>query len=43
MSWDCLERKKGGVAHISEAQKQDDEIEGAKDGRSLMIKKVFLK
>ena len=43
MSWDCLERKKGGVVHISEAQKQDDETEGAEDGISLMIKKVFLK
>ena len=43
MSWDCLERKKGGVAHISEARKQDDETEGAEDRRSLMIEKVLFK
>jgi hypothetical protein len=43
MSWDCPERKKGGEAHISEAQKRDVEAEGAEDGRSLMMKKVLLK
>jgi hypothetical protein len=43
MSWDCPERKKGGEAHISEAQKRDAETEGAEDGRSLMMKKVLLK
>jgi hypothetical protein len=37
------ERKKGGEAHISEAQKRDVETEGAEDGRSLMMKKVILK
>jgi hypothetical protein len=30
MSWECPERnKEGGQAHISEAQKQDVEAEGA--------------
>jgi hypothetical protein len=43
MSWDCPESKKGGEAHISEAQKRDVEVEGAEDGRSLMMKKVLLK
>jgi hypothetical protein len=44
ISWDCPERKKeGGEAHISEAQKQDVEAEGAEDGKSLMTKKVILK
>jgi hypothetical protein len=43
VSWDCPERKKGGEAHISEAQKRDLEVEGAEDGKSLMMKKFLLK
>ena len=43
MSWDCLERKRGGETHILEEHKRDVEIEGAEDGRSLMMKKVLLK
>jgi hypothetical protein len=43
MSWDFPERKKGGKAHISEAQKRYAEIEGAEDGRSLMMKNILLK
>jgi hypothetical protein len=44
MSWECPERnKEGGEAHISEAQKQNVEEEGGKDGKSLMMKKVLLK
>jgi hypothetical protein len=44
MSWECLERKKeGGEAHILEAQKQDVEVEGAEDGRYLMMNKFLLK
>jgi hypothetical protein len=44
MYWECPKRKKeGGEAHISEAQKRDIEEEGAKYGRSLMMKKVLLK
>jgi hypothetical protein len=42
-SWDCPERKKGGEAHISEAQEARCEAEGVEDGRSLMMKKVLLK
>jgi hypothetical protein len=44
MSWDCPKRKKGGgAAHISEARKRGAKVEGAEDGRSLMMKKVLLK
>jgi hypothetical protein len=44
MSWEFPEKKKeGGEAHISEAQKLNVEAKGAKDGRSLMLKKVLLK
>jgi hypothetical protein len=44
MSWECPKRKKkGGEAHILEAQKRDVEAEGTKYGRYLMMKKVLLK
>jgi hypothetical protein len=50
MSWDCPEKKKtagGGEAHISEAQKRnvetEMEVEVAKEGRSLMMRKVLMK
>jgi hypothetical protein len=33
----------GGEAHISKAQRRDVEVEGAEDGRSLMLRKVLLK
>jgi hypothetical protein len=44
MSWDCPKMKKGGgAAHILEARKRGAKVEGAEDGRSLMMKKVLLK
>jgi hypothetical protein len=45
MYWECPERKKegGGEGHILEAQRGNVEVEGAKDGRSLMLRKVLLK
>jgi hypothetical protein len=45
MSWDCPKRNKegGGEAHISEEQRGNVEVEGAKDGRSMMLRKVLLK
>jgi hypothetical protein len=44
-SWECTERKKEGEgeSHISEAQRRNVEVEGAKDGTSLMLRKVLLK
>jgi hypothetical protein len=44
-SWECLERKKEGEgeAHISKEQRRNVEAEGAKDGTSLMLRKVLLK
>jgi hypothetical protein len=42
-SFECPEKKKdSGEAHITEAQKWDDEAEGAEGGRSLMMLKVLL-
>jgi hypothetical protein len=42
-SFDCPDKKKdGGEAHIVEAQRQDVEVEDAKGGRSLMMRKVLL-
>jgi hypothetical protein len=44
MSWECPEKKKeGGEAHISEAQRENVEVEGVEDGTSLMMRKVLLK
>jgi hypothetical protein len=44
MSWECPEKNKGGgEAHISEAQRRNVEAERAKDGTSLMLRKVLLK
>jgi uncharacterized membrane protein YgcG len=45
ISWECPKKKKegGGEAHISEEQIRDVEVEGAKDGRSLMLRMVLLK
>jgi hypothetical protein len=45
MSWECPKKKKegGGEAHNSEAQRRNVEAEGAKDGTSLMLRKVLLK
>jgi hypothetical protein len=45
MSWECPEKKKegGGEAHISESQRRNVGAEGAKDGTSLMLRKVLLK
>jgi hypothetical protein len=44
MFWECPERKKegGGEAHISEEHKRNVEVEGAGNGKSLMMKKVLL-
>jgi hypothetical protein len=42
--FECPDRKKdGGEAHISEAQKQNVEVEDAEGGRSLMMWKILLK
>jgi hypothetical protein len=44
MSWECPEKKEeGGDAHISKAQRENVEAEGAEDGTSLMMRKVLLK
>jgi hypothetical protein len=45
MSWECPKKKKEGEgeAHISESQRRDVEVEGAEDGRSMMLRKVLLK
>jgi hypothetical protein len=44
MSWEFLDKKKEeGEAHISEAQRENVEAEGAEDGTSLMMRKVLLK
>ena len=44
MFWECpKKKKKGGEAHISEAQRRDVEAEGAEDGESLMLRKFLLK
>jgi hypothetical protein len=43
MSWECLNKKKGGEAHISKAHRDNVEEEGAEDGTSLMMRKVLLK
>jgi hypothetical protein len=49
MSWECLEKTNTGTgeAHISEAQKRNMEtkmkVEAAKEGRSLMMRKVLMK
>ena len=44
MSWELPERKKEGgfEAHISDVQKKNVEVEGAYDGKYLMMKKVLL-
>jgi hypothetical protein len=43
-SYECIDRKKyGGEIHIVEAQGWNVEAEYAKGGRSLMMRKVFLK
>jgi hypothetical protein len=45
MSWQFPEKKKdgGGEYHISKAHKRNVEVETAKYGRSLMMRKVLIK
>jgi hypothetical protein len=42
-SFKCPEKmKEGGEAHIAEAERRDDEIEGAESGSSLLMRKALL-